>query len=111
MSSPPHPRWPRFSAASRRCSGVAFARRSATCTPRSPPRRELLPRSSVAHSLLLHDLGAACATSLTRRKQMPAEMDRSARILAAIGVGLALFLAALDQTIVGTALPRIVGEL
>jgi EmrB/QacA subfamily drug resistance transporter len=38
-------------------------------------------------------------------------MDRSARILAAIGVGLALFLAALDQTIVGTALPRIVGEL
>src|SRR6267143_2203314 len=38
-------------------------------------------------------------------------MDRTARILAAIGVGLALFLAALDQTIVGTALPRIVGEL
>src|SRR5436309_15545283 len=43
--------------------------------------------------------------------QMPAEMDRTARILASIGVGLALFLAALDQTIVGTALPRIVGEL
>ena len=42
---------------------------------------------------------------------MPAEMDRNARILASIGVGLALFLAALDQTIVGTALPRIVGEL
>jgi EmrB/QacA subfamily drug resistance transporter len=42
---------------------------------------------------------------------MPAEMDRTARILAAVGVGLALFLAALDQTIVGTALPRIVGEL
>ena len=42
---------------------------------------------------------------------MPAEMDRTARILASIGVGLALFLAALDQTIVGTALPRIVGEL
>jgi EmrB/QacA subfamily drug resistance transporter len=38
-------------------------------------------------------------------------MDRTARILASIGVGLALFLAALDQTIVGTALPRIVGEL
>jgi EmrB/QacA subfamily drug resistance transporter len=38
-------------------------------------------------------------------------MDRTARNLAAIGVGLALFLAALDQTIVGTALPRIVGEL
>ena len=42
---------------------------------------------------------------------MPAEMDRTARNLAAVGVGLALFLAALDQTIVGTALPRIVGEL
>ncbi len=42
---------------------------------------------------------------------MPAEMDRNARILASVGVGLALFLAALDQTIVGTALPRIVGEL
>ena len=42
---------------------------------------------------------------------MPANMDRTARILASVGVGLALFLAALDQTIVGTALPRIVGEL
>ncbi len=42
---------------------------------------------------------------------MHAEMDRTARILASVGVGLALFLAALDQTIVGTALPRIVGEL
>ncbi|HUG05407.1 MAG TPA: MDR family MFS transporter [Candidatus Limnocylindria bacterium] len=42
---------------------------------------------------------------------MPAEMDRTARVLASVGVGLALFLAALDQTIVGTALPRIVSEL
>ncbi|HKW78558.1 MAG TPA: DHA2 family efflux MFS transporter permease subunit [Candidatus Limnocylindria bacterium] len=42
---------------------------------------------------------------------MPAEMSRNARILAAIGVALAMFLAALDQTIVGTALPRIVAEL
>ncbi len=42
---------------------------------------------------------------------MPAEMSRNARILATVGVGLAMFLAALDQTIVGTALPRIVGEL
>jgi EmrB/QacA subfamily drug resistance transporter len=42
---------------------------------------------------------------------VPAEMDRNARILASVGVGLALFLAALDQTIVGTALPRIVGDL
>jgi EmrB/QacA subfamily drug resistance transporter len=42
---------------------------------------------------------------------MPGEMTRNARIFATVGVGLALFLAALDQTIVGTALPRIVAEL
>src|SRR5438094_4432557 len=42
---------------------------------------------------------------------MPAEMTRNARILATVGVARALFLAALDQTIVGTALPRIVAEL
>src|SRR6267143_1663785 len=42
---------------------------------------------------------------------MPAEMTRSARILATVGVALALFLAALDQTIVGTAIPRIVADL
>src|SRR5881409_3646358 len=42
---------------------------------------------------------------------MPAEMTRNARILATVGVALALILAALDQTIVGTALPRIVAEL
>src|SRR5919201_1013471 len=42
---------------------------------------------------------------------MPAERTRSARILATVGVALALFLAALDQPIVGTALPRIVAEL
>ncbi|HEY6958483.1 MAG TPA: MDR family MFS transporter [Candidatus Limnocylindria bacterium] len=38
-------------------------------------------------------------------------MTRNAKIFATVGVGLALFLAALDQTIVGTALPRIVAEL
>jgi EmrB/QacA subfamily drug resistance transporter len=42
---------------------------------------------------------------------MPGEMSKNARILATIGVALAMFLAALDQTIVGTALPRIVAEL
>jgi len=42
---------------------------------------------------------------------MPGEMTRNARILATIGIALAMFLAALDQTIVGTALPHIVGEL
>src|SRR5437867_10808810 len=46
-----------------------------------------------------------------RRARMSGEMTRNARILATVGVGLALFLAALDQTIVGTALPRIVAEL
>ena len=42
---------------------------------------------------------------------MPAEMTKNARILATIGIALAMFLAALDQTIVGTALPRIIAEL
>jgi EmrB/QacA subfamily drug resistance transporter len=42
---------------------------------------------------------------------MPAEMTKNARTLATIGIALAMFLAALDQTIVGTALPRIVAEL
>jgi EmrB/QacA subfamily drug resistance transporter len=42
---------------------------------------------------------------------MPGEMTRNARILATIGVALSLFLAALDQTIVGTALPQIVADL
>ena len=42
---------------------------------------------------------------------MPTEMTRNARILATLGIALAMFLAALDQTIVGTALPRIVAEL
>lgn len=42
---------------------------------------------------------------------MPAEMTKNARILATVGIALALFLAALDQTIVGTALPRIIAEL
>jgi EmrB/QacA subfamily drug resistance transporter len=38
-------------------------------------------------------------------------LTRKRRILATVGVMLAMFLAALDQTIVGTAIPRIVGEL
>jgi len=42
---------------------------------------------------------------------VPAEMTKNARILATIGIALAMFLAALDQTIVGTALPRIIAEL
>jgi EmrB/QacA subfamily drug resistance transporter len=42
---------------------------------------------------------------------MSGELTRNGKIFATVGVGLALFLAALDQTIVGTALPRIVSEL
>ncbi len=42
---------------------------------------------------------------------MSGDMTRNAKIFATVGVGLALFLAALDQTIVGTALPRIVADL
>jgi len=42
---------------------------------------------------------------------MSGEMTRNAKILATVGVGLGLFLAALDQTVVGTALPRIVADL
>ncbi|HEV2013243.1 MAG TPA: MDR family MFS transporter [Candidatus Dormibacteraeota bacterium] len=40
-----------------------------------------------------------------------AELSTRIKVLATIGVMLALLLAALDQTIVGTALPRIVAEL
>ncbi|HVH66069.1 MAG TPA: MDR family MFS transporter [Candidatus Acidoferrum sp.] len=39
------------------------------------------------------------------------ELSRRIKVLATVGVMLALLLAALDQTIVGTALPRIVAEL
>lgn len=41
----------------------------------------------------------------------PPELDRRQLILALAGVLLCILVAALDQTIVGTALPRIVGEL
>src|SRR5713226_5263040 len=39
------------------------------------------------------------------------ELQGRTRVLATIGIMLALLLASLDQTIVGTAMPRIVGEL
>ncbi|HSO93885.1 MAG TPA: MFS transporter, partial [Candidatus Dormibacteraeota bacterium] len=42
---------------------------------------------------------------------MSAELSRRVKVLSTVGVMLALLLAALDQTIVGTALPRIVSEL
>ncbi|HEX5439504.1 MAG TPA: MFS transporter, partial [Ktedonobacterales bacterium] len=41
----------------------------------------------------------------------PPELDRGQLILALAGVLLCILVAALDQTIVGTALPRIVAEL
>jgi len=42
---------------------------------------------------------------------MSAELSRRVKVLSTVGIMLALLLAALDQTIVGTALPRIVAEL
>src|ERR671922_498317 len=42
---------------------------------------------------------------------MPAELSTRVKVFATAGVMLALLMAALDQTIVGTALPRIVAEL
>ena len=42
---------------------------------------------------------------------MSTTLSRNTRILATAGTALALLLAALDQTIVGTAIPRIVSEL
>ena len=43
--------------------------------------------------------------------QGPSDSSRSQMILATLGVALALLLAALDQTVVGVAMPRIVAEL
>ena len=40
-----------------------------------------------------------------------AELSTRIKVLATVGVMLALLLAALDQTIVGTAMPRIVAQL
>ncbi len=42
---------------------------------------------------------------------MSTDLSRRVKVLSTVGVMLALLLAALDQTIVGTALPRIVSEL
>jgi EmrB/QacA subfamily drug resistance transporter len=42
---------------------------------------------------------------------MSTELSRRVKVLSTVGIMLALLLAALDQTIVGTALPRIVAEL
>ncbi|HET9847805.1 MAG TPA: MDR family MFS transporter [Candidatus Dormibacteraeota bacterium] len=42
---------------------------------------------------------------------MPAELSTRVKVFATAGIMLALLMAALDQTIVGTALPRIVAEL
>jgi MFS family permease len=42
---------------------------------------------------------------------MTAELDNKARTATVLGVALAMFLGALDQTIVSTAMPRIVDDL
>src|SRR5712664_1641770 len=46
-----------------------------------------------------------------RRKEMTQGASRSQVILATLGVAMALLLAALDQTVVGVAMPRIVSDL
>src|SRR5260221_5520382 len=46
-----------------------------------------------------------------RRIPLSGELHGRRLVLVTVGIMLALFLAALDQTIVGTALPRIVAEL
>src|SRR5207245_11664018 len=46
-----------------------------------------------------------------RRKGMAQGTSRSQVILATLGVAMALLLAALDQTVVGVAMPRIVSDL
>src|ERR1700680_3850112 len=46
-----------------------------------------------------------------RRKDMTQTASRTQVILATLGVAMALLLAALDQTVVGVAMPRIVSEL
>src|SRR2546425_9729021 len=43
--------------------------------------------------------------------RMTERLSRTQLVLATIGVALSLLLASVDQTIVGTAMPRIVGEL
>src|SRR5215212_11556004 len=47
----------------------------------------------------------------TRRPVQFHELPRRALVLTVIGLMLALLLAALDQTIVGTAMPRVVADL
>src|SRR2546428_6744581 len=46
-----------------------------------------------------------------RRKDMTQGASRTQVILATLGVAMALLLAALDQTVVGVAMPRIVSDL
>src|ERR1700737_2870612 len=102
MRTRPHSRSRIVSRCSQRRSDSGCARHSRTCA-----------NFSQTISRLLHIQTRTCPRrpEPTRRPSMSGEMTRNAKILATVGVGLSLFLAALDQTIVGTALPRIVAEL
>jgi EmrB/QacA subfamily drug resistance transporter len=55
--------------------------------------------------------GTATSVGITRQSADVVPMPRRQLILVTAGVMLALLLAALDQTIVGTAMPRIIAEL
>src|SRR4051812_7423310 len=81
--------------------------RSRTCCPASPRHSA----SASARRSPISDPRSRLRKPIRRRPPMSVEMTRNNKIFATVGVGLALFLAALDQTIVGTALPRIVSEL
>ena len=55
--------------------------------------------------------GSAAAISVSEPQSLSATASRQRLVLIIIGVLLGMLLASLDQTIVGTALPRIVAEL
>src|SRR5437588_6764382 len=55
--------------------------------------------------------GSAAALSVSEPQSLSTTVSRQRLILIIIGVLLGMLLASLDQTIVGTALPRIVTEL
>src|SRR5437879_7524876 len=55
--------------------------------------------------------GSAAAISVSEPQSLSVSVSRQRLVLIIIGVLLGMLLASLDQTIVGTALPRIVTEL
>ena len=75
----------------------------ATSTRRSPARAKGAKRPAAR--------GAAPAASMGGASAISANLSPRAKQGIVVAIMLALFLGALDQTIVGTALPRIITEL